>query len=77
MAGLVLNEEQKAEIEKMGKAIKNRKYLEEIGLYEIGKLLFYRPAGHGQDIHRQSSLQTVLPAHSGGAAFHDHQPVSG
>ena len=48
MAGLVLNEEQKAEIEKMGKAIKNRKYLEEIGLYEIGKLLFVGPPGTGK-----------------------------
>jgi len=48
IAGLVLNEEQKAEIEKMGKAIKNRQYLEEIGLYEIGKLLFVGPPGTGK-----------------------------
>ncbi|MGB7544310.1 MAG: ATP-binding protein [Methanothrix sp.] len=48
IAGLILNEEQKAEIEKMGKALKNRKYLEEIGLYEIGKLLFVGPPGTGK-----------------------------
>jgi len=48
IAGLVLNDEQKAEIEKMGKALKNRKYLEEIGLYEIGKLLFVGPPGTGK-----------------------------
>jgi hypothetical protein len=38
--GLVLTEEQKAEIEKTGKALEHRDYLREVGLYEIGKLLF-------------------------------------
>jgi len=48
IAGLVLNDEQLAEIEKMGKALKNRQYLREIGLYEIGKLLFVGPPGTGK-----------------------------
>jgi SpoVK/Ycf46/Vps4 family AAA+-type ATPase len=46
--GLVLTEEQKAEIEKIGKALLNREYLREIGLYEIGKLLFVGPPGTGK-----------------------------
>jgi len=48
IAGLILTEDQKAEIEKMGKALKNREYLREIGLYEIGKLLFIGPPGTGK-----------------------------
>lgn len=45
---LVLTEEQKEEIEKIGKAIQYRQYLGEIGLYEIGKLLFVGPPGTGK-----------------------------
>ena len=45
---LVLNEEQKAEIEKTAKAQAYRSYLKEIGLYEIGKLLFIGPPGTGK-----------------------------
>jgi len=45
---LVLTDEQKEEIEKIGKAIQYRQYLGEIGLYEIGKLLFVGPPGTGK-----------------------------
>jgi len=45
---LVLTEEQKEEIKKTGKALQNREYLQEIGLYEIGKLLFVGPPGTGK-----------------------------
>jgi SpoVK/Ycf46/Vps4 family AAA+-type ATPase len=45
---LVLTEEQKSEIKKMGKALQNRNYLKEIGLFEIGKLLFIGPPGTGK-----------------------------
>jgi SpoVK/Ycf46/Vps4 family AAA+-type ATPase len=48
ISGLVLTDEQKEEIEKTGKALQNRKYLQEIGLYEIGKLLFVGPPGTGK-----------------------------
>ncbi len=48
ISGLILTEEQKEEIEKTGKALKNREYLREIGLYEIGKLLFIGPPGTGK-----------------------------
>ncbi|MDM7935792.1 MAG: ATP-binding protein [Methanothrix sp.] len=48
LSELVLNEEQIAEIEKTGKALRNREYLREIGLYEIGKLLFVGPPGTGK-----------------------------
>ncbi|MDQ1283371.1 MAG: hypothetical protein QG666_1163 [Euryarchaeota archaeon] len=48
LASLVLNEDQKSEIAKMGKALKNRQYLREIGLFEIGKLLFVGPPGTGK-----------------------------
>ncbi|OPY54346.1 MAG: VCP-like ATPase [Methanosaeta sp. PtaU1.Bin060] len=46
--GLVLTAEQKAEIEKIEKALMNRDYLRKIGLYEIGKLLFVGPPGTGK-----------------------------
>lgn len=48
ISGLILTADQKAEIEKTGKALKNRQYLREIGLYEIGKLLFIGPPGTGK-----------------------------
>jgi SpoVK/Ycf46/Vps4 family AAA+-type ATPase len=48
ISGLVLTHEQKQEIEKTGKALQNREYLREIGLYEIGKLLFVGPPGTGK-----------------------------
>ena len=48
ISGLVLTDEQKEEIKKTGKALQNREYLQEIGLYEIGKLLFVGPPGTGK-----------------------------
>ncbi len=48
LAGLILTDDQKMEIEKTGKALQNREYLRQIGLYEIGKLLFVGPPGTGK-----------------------------
>jgi SpoVK/Ycf46/Vps4 family AAA+-type ATPase len=48
LVGLILTDDQKSEIEKMSKALDNRQYLLEIGLYEIGKLLFVGPPGTGK-----------------------------
>ena len=48
LAGLILTDDQKTEIEKTGKALQNREYLGQIGLYEIGKLLFVGPPGTGK-----------------------------
>jgi len=48
LAGLVLTNEQREEIEKTGKALENRDYLKQVGLYEIGKLLFVGPPGTGK-----------------------------
>ena len=45
---LVLTDDQEAEIEKIAKAIEHREYLAEIGLREIGKLLFVGPPGTGK-----------------------------
>ncbi len=45
---LVLTEEQRVEIEKIGKALEYRDYLRDVGLYEIGKLLFVGPPGTGK-----------------------------
>ncbi|MCL7415999.1 MAG: ATP-binding protein [ANME-2 cluster archaeon] len=45
---LVLNQDQKDEVEKMVKAIQFRDYLTRIGLLEIGKLLFVGPPGTGK-----------------------------
>jgi AAA+ superfamily predicted ATPase len=45
---LVLTPDQEAEIHKIGKAIEHREYLAEIGLREIGKLLFVGPPGTGK-----------------------------
>jgi ATP-dependent 26S proteasome regulatory subunit len=45
---LVLTEDQEAEIQKIVKAIEHREYLAEIGLREIGKLLFVGPPGTGK-----------------------------
>jgi SpoVK/Ycf46/Vps4 family AAA+-type ATPase len=45
---LILTEEQKAEIEKTAKAQAYRSYLKDVGLYEIGKLLFIGPPGTGK-----------------------------
>ncbi|WP_227353399.1 ATP-binding protein [Haladaptatus salinisoli] len=45
---LVLTEDQEAEIHKIVKAIEHREYLANIGLREIGKLLFVGPPGTGK-----------------------------
>jgi len=45
---LVLTDDQMTEITKIGKAIEHRDYLADIGLREIGKLLFVGPPGTGK-----------------------------
>ncbi|QLG61266.1 ATP-binding protein [Halorarum salinum] len=45
---LVLTEDQEGEIHKLMKAIEHREYLAQIGLREIGKLLFVGPPGTGK-----------------------------
>lgn len=45
---LVLTEDQKTEIAKAGKALEHRTYLKDIGLTEIGKILFVGPPGTGK-----------------------------
>jgi SpoVK/Ycf46/Vps4 family AAA+-type ATPase len=45
---LVLTPDQEGEIEKIVKAIEHREYLAQIGLREIGKLLFVGPPGTGK-----------------------------
>jgi ATP-dependent 26S proteasome regulatory subunit len=45
---LVLTDEQEEEIQKVVKAIEHRDYLAQIGLREIGKLLFVGPPGTGK-----------------------------
>ncbi|MEL4305996.1 ATP-binding protein [Methanococcoides sp. LMO-2] len=45
---LVLNDEQKEEVEKIVKAIEYREYLKSIGLYDIGKILLVGPPGTGK-----------------------------
>ncbi|MDY6780590.1 MAG: ATP-binding protein [Halobacteria archaeon] len=45
---IVLTDEQKEEVEKVMKAIEYRDYLNQVGLSEIGKLLFVGPPGTGK-----------------------------
>ncbi|QZA88659.1 ATP-binding protein [Salinarchaeum sp. IM2453] len=45
---IVLTDNQEAEITKLVKAIEHREYLAEIGLKEVGKLLFIGPPGTGK-----------------------------
>ncbi|MBN1324206.1 MAG: ATP-binding protein [Methanotrichaceae archaeon] len=45
---LILTMEQRDEIAKAAKALEHREYLKEVGLHEIGKLLFVGPPGTGK-----------------------------
>ena len=59
---LVVTEDQEAEINKIVTAIENREYLAEIGLREIGKLLFVGPPGTGKTtISRALAHELGLP----------------
>jgi AAA+ superfamily predicted ATPase len=59
---LVLTPDQEEEIRKIGKAIEHRDYLAQIGLSEIGKLLFVGPPGTGKtSVARSLAQQLDLP----------------
>ncbi|MGZ0746833.1 ATP-binding protein [Haloparvum sp. AD34] len=59
---LVLTGDQEGEIQKIVKAIEHREYLKDIGLREIGKLLFVGPPGTGKTtISRALAHELGLP----------------
>ncbi|AOW81072.1 ATPase AAA [Halodesulfurarchaeum formicicum] len=62
LADLVLTKDQETEVRKVAKAIEHRDYLAEIGLREIGKLLFVGPPGTGKtSVARGLAHQLDLP----------------
>ncbi|GAB6879952.1 ATP-binding protein [Halorubrum gandharaense] len=62
LTDLVLTGDQEGEIQKIVKAIEHREYLAEIGLREIGKLLFVGPPGTGKTtISRALAHELGLP----------------
>ncbi|WP_339105729.1 ATP-binding protein [Haloterrigena salinisoli] len=56
---LVLTEDQENELDKISKAIEHRDYLSNIGLREIGKLLFVGPPGTGKTSTAQALAQDM------------------
>ncbi|WP_226004242.1 ATP-binding protein [Natrinema salinisoli] len=56
---LVLTEDQQNELNKISKAIEHRDYLADIGLREIGKLLFVGPPGTGKTSTAQALAQDM------------------
>ncbi|AFZ73091.1 ATP-binding protein [Natronobacterium gregoryi] len=56
---LVLTDDQENELDKIAKAIEHRDYLSQIGLREIGKLLFVGPPGTGKTSTAQALAQEM------------------